>query len=49
MQRGSWIFTLFCVAVVALFSTATLRGCSPFADGGARGYAGGVVRGPTHK
>ena len=49
MHRGSWFYAFSSLAVVALFSMATLRGCSPFADGGARGYAGGVVRGPTHK
>ena len=48
MHRGSWVYALFCLGVVAVFSIASLRGCSPFANGGARGFATGA-RGPTHK
>lgn len=49
MQRGSWFYALFSLAVIALFAITTLRGCSPFADGGSRGLVGSGARGPTHK
>jgi hypothetical protein len=50
MRPMSILYALWCLAVVALFATATARSYSPFADGGPRTFVSGVgTRGPTHK
>lgn len=42
------LYAVFCLGVIALFTSATMNGFSPFADGGARGIVRTAV-GPTHK
>ena len=48
MRFASILYLLFCAAVVLLFTAATMRSYSPFADGGRPLFVSGV-RGPTHK
>lgn len=48
MSRMSMLYAVFCLGVIALFTTATRSGFSPFADGGARGIVRTPV-GPNHK
>ncbi|QXT36070.1 hypothetical protein KV697_01400 [Sphingomonas sanguinis] len=53
MRLATILYALFCLAVVALFALATMRGYSPFAESGTgTSHGGGGVRGahgPTHK
>lgn len=52
MTRGSILYGLWCLGVIGLFLTASVRGYSPFADGRrAATGPGGVIYGggPTHK
>jgi hypothetical protein len=48
MSRHAFLFSLFCVAIVALFATSAFTGYSPFANGGARPFHTGFY-GPAHK
>jgi hypothetical protein len=48
MSRHAFLFGLFCIAIVSAFTFAMTSGYSPFANGGARGFAHGSY-GPTHK
>ena len=48
MDRGSFFFGLWSLAVVGLFLGSTFYGYSPFADGGRASPRAGFY-GPTHK
>ncbi|WP_197417213.1 MULTISPECIES: hypothetical protein [unclassified Sphingomonas] len=49
MRAGTFIFALWCMAVIGLFMLATGYAWSPFADGGRAGPRPVVFSGPTHK
>lgn len=48
MTRGSFVYGLWCLGIIGLFLTASVRGYSPFADGRRAPLVGGVY-GPSHK
>jgi hypothetical protein len=48
MTRGSFLFALWCMIVVAAFIASGIFGYSPFAQGG-RAAARAGSYGPTHK
>ena len=54
MNRGIFLFGIWCLLVTAGFAYASFSGYSPFADGERASSRGGVVpviigRGPRHK
>lgn len=49
MSRGSFLYGLWSLLIVALFLYASVVGYSPFADGGRAAPRGGFYAGPNHK
>jgi hypothetical protein len=47
MRIGTFLYALWCLAVIGLFGVAGIYAYSPFADGGRATRAG--IYGPTHK
>lgn len=48
MDRGTFLFGLWCLGISGLFLAGTVYAYSPFADGGRTAPRAGVY-GPTHK
>ena len=48
MDRGTFLYGLWSMAIVGLFLGSTIYAYSPFADGG-RVRPGAGIYGPTHK
>jgi hypothetical protein len=48
MSRGTFLYALWCLAMIGAFGMAGIYAYSPFADGGRTGRPSGFY-GPTHK
>jgi hypothetical protein len=48
MRLGTFLYALWCLAVIGLFGVAGIYAYSPFADGGRAPRTAGYY-GPTHK
>ena len=49
MRFGTFLYALWCLAVIGLFGLAGIYAYSPFADGGRVAPRAGGFYGPTHK